>query len=371
MCEPIRVLHVIRLMNHGGVESMIMNLYRNIDRTKVQFDFVQNSNEPAVYDDEILSLGGRIYHCPHYNGKNHFAYTRWWHSFFRAHPGEYPIVHGHLGSTAAIYLSIAKKYGCYAIAHSHSAGAGSLKFRLFSYPTRYVADHFFACSAEAAAARYGGRVAGNSEKCKIINNAIDAVKFTFDPESRKRLRQELEIPEDTLVVGHLGRFRQEKNHLFLLEVFHEIHRNNPKTLLLLVGDGELRQEIEARIQELELADKVILAGARSNTWDYYNAMDVFVLPSLYEGVPVSLVEAQASGLSCIVSANVPDESAITELVQFVSLEEGAVHWSQRILAAARITRRDMTQQIRAAGFDIQTTACALKDYYMEVVKDHG
>lgn len=371
MPDPIRVLHVIRLMNHGGVESMIMNLYRNIDRTKIQFDFVQNSSEPAVYDEEILSLGGRIYHCPHYNGKNHFAYTGWWHDFFRSHPNEYPIVHGHLGSTAAIYLSIAKKYGSFAIAHSHSAGAGSLSYRLFAYPTRFVADQFFACSAEAASARYGGRVAGDSKKCRVINNAIDAAKFAFDADARKKLRQEWGIPEAALVIGHLGRFRREKNHMFLLEVFEAIHRDNPNALLLLVGDGELRREIEAKIRELGLADWVILAGTRSNTWEYYSAMDVFVLPSLYEGLPVSLVEAQASGLPCVVSANVPAESAITDLVRFVSLESDNVHWRKQIMELVRTPRRNMLEQIREAGFDIESTARWLADYYIEVVNKHG
>ncbi len=147
--EPIRILHVIGIMNRGGAETMIMNLYRNIDRNKVQFDFVENSSEPAAFDEEILSLGGKIYRCPHYNGKNHFAYVKWWNTFFQKHPGEYPIVHGHLGSTAAIYLSVAKKHGAYTIAHSHSAGSGSAMYRMFAYPTRYIAAKLFGCSKDA------------------------------------------------------------------------------------------------------------------------------------------------------------------------------------------------------------------------------
>lgn len=158
MSDPIRVLHVIGIMNRGGAETMIMNLYRHVDRNKVQFDFVENEGETAAYDGEILALGGKIYRCPRYRGKNHLAYKRWWHDFFRSHPGEYPIVHGHIGSTAAIYLSIAKKYGAYTIAHSHSAGAGTAAYQIFSYPTRFIADHFFACSDDAAVSRYGRKV---------------------------------------------------------------------------------------------------------------------------------------------------------------------------------------------------------------------
>lgn len=371
MPEPIRVLHVIRLMNHGGVESMIMNFYRNIDRAKVQFDFVQNSNEPAVYDEEILSLGGRVYHCPHYNGKNHFTYTKWWHGFFKAHPGEYPIVHGHLGSTAAIYLSIAKKYGLYTIAHSHSAGTGDLKYRVFSYPTRFVADHFFACSADAAISRYGREIGSDRTRCTILKNAIDASRFLYSQKLRARMRASLAIAEDTLVVGHIGQFRQQKNHAFLLDIFREIHNAVPASVLLLVGDGDLRPQIESTIADKGLRECVILAGSRNDAWNYYQAMDVFVMPSRYEGLPVSMVEAQTAGLPCVVSTNVPAESAITDLVRYVSLDAGPACWCEQITAAARVPRRDMMAQIRQAGFDIQATVRSLEDYYLEVVKKHG
>ena len=158
MAEPIRILHVIGIMNRGGAETMIMNLYRNIDRSKVQFDFVENEGDTADFDEEILSLGGNIFHCPRYVGKNHLTYCRWWRDFFASHKGVYAVVHGHIGSTAAIYLSIAKRHGAYTIAHSHSAGFGSAMYRVFSYPTRYVADHFFACSRDAGISRYGKKV---------------------------------------------------------------------------------------------------------------------------------------------------------------------------------------------------------------------
>lgn len=199
--ETIRILHVIGIMDRGGAEAMIMNLYRSIDRTKVQFDFVENDGEEAAFDAEIRALGGRIYRCPRYRGKNHLAYTKWWHTFFEAHKGEYPVVHGHIGSTAAIYLSIAKKYGCYAIAHSHSAGIGSAMYRLFAYPTRYVADHFFACSRDAGISRYGRSVGSDPGRCQVLNNAIDTHKFAFCGETSRNIRRQLHIPEDALVLG--------------------------------------------------------------------------------------------------------------------------------------------------------------------------
>lgn len=369
--KKISILHVIGIMNRGGAESMIMNLYRNIDRTKVQFDFVENEGEEAAFDREIQSLGGRIYRCPRYRGKNHLAYTRWWKDFFETHTGEYAIVHGHIGSTAAIYLSIAKKYGCYTIAHSHSAGVGSAMYRLFAYPTRYVADHFFACSTDAGISRYGRRVGHDRERFQVLNNAIDTHRFMCCPQTGCRLRQMLSISEDALVIGHVGRFVDAKNHLFLIDVFEQIHQRHPNSVLLLVGDGELRPQIETAISRKGLNNAVVMTGVQPNVWDYYQAMDVFVFPSVYEGLPVSMVEAQTSGLPCCVSANVPEETAITNLVEFIPLENGAAHWADRVLHRAKDPRRNMQQEMEQAGFDVSATSKWLEDFYMKVVNSHG
>lgn len=369
MSNPIRILHVIGIMDRGGAEAMIMNLYRNIDRTKVQFDFVENEGEEAAFDAEIRSLGGRIYRCPRYRGKNHFAYTKWWNQFFREH--SYPIVHGHIGSTAAIYLSIAKKHGAYTIAHSHSAGGGSGFYRLFAFPTRYIADHFFACSADAGISRYGRKVASDANRCQVLNNAIDTGKFTYDPRTGKQVRNMLNIPDDALVIGHVGRFVDAKNHLFLIDVFEQVRSRRPDAVLLLVGDGELRPRIEAAIARKHLEDAVIMTGIQPNVWDYYQAMDVFVFPSVYEGVPVSMVEAQTAGLPCCVSANVPRETAITDLVGFISLEEGAQRWADHVLRRAAEPRRHMGAEMVQAGFDVAATSRWLEDFYMKVVTRRG
>lgn len=369
--EPIRILHVIGIMNRGGAETMIMNLYRNIDRNKVQFDFVENSGEPAAFDEEILSLGGKIYRCPHYNGKNHFAYVKWWNTFFQKHSGEYPIIHGHLGSTAAIYLSIAKKHGAYTIAHSHSAGSGSAMYRMFAYPTRYIADKFFACSKDAGISRYGKTVGNDSIRCQVLNNAIDARRFSFNQETRKQVRSELHIAENAIVIGHVGRFVEAKNHLFLIDVFADVRKRDPNAVLLLIGDGERRAEIQAAIAEKHLDDAVILTGVRSNVWDFYQAMDVFVFPSVYEGLPVSLVEAQAAGLPCCVSSNVPKDSAITDLVQFISLEDRSEKWAEIALRSVKTSRPDMLSEIQNAGFDVISTANWLENFYLNVVMSRG
>ena len=368
MAEPIRILHVIRLMNHGGAESMIMNLYRHIDRTKIQFDFVQNSNEPALYDEEIRALGGRNFHCPRYNGKNHFEYAKWWHDFFREHRGEYPIVHGHLGSTAAIYLSIAKKYGSCAIVHSHSAGKGSLAHRVFWFPARFVADVFMACSADAAVSRYGKKIGEDPSRHWILHNAIDAAQYSYRADTRRKIREELGIAESTFVVGHVGRFRIEKNHLFLLDVFAKLCQKHDNARLLLVGDGEERDQIEQKIAAEGLQDSIILVGAKRNTWDYYSAMDIFVMPSVYEGVPVVSIEAQASGLPCCFSTGVSQESAVTDLVQFRPLEDSPEQWAEWILARSSMSRKDRYEEIKNAGYDISDTARWLQNFYLKMVK---
>ena len=367
----IRILHVIGIMDRGGAENMIMNLYRNIDRSKVQFDFVENEGDEAAFDNEIQNLGGRVYRCPRYRGKNHLTYIKWWKEFFETHSGEYPIVHGHIGSTAAIYLSIAKKYGCYTIAHSHSAGVGSAMYRMCAYPTRYVADHFFACSKDAGISRYGRNVGNNANRCQVLNNAIDTWKFAFNLETRCQFRRSLRIAEDALVIGHVGRFVDSKNHLFLIDVFQKVHTRNPNSVLLLVGDGELRPQIAAAIAHANLEDSVVMTGVQSNVWEYYQAMDVFVFPSVYEGLPVSMVEAQTSGLPCCISANVPQETAITDLVEFIPLESGANHWADRVLQRAKDPRRDMRNEIKQAGFDVSATSKWLEDFYTKVVNSRG
>ena len=375
MFETIHILHVIGYMDRGGAENMIMNLYRNIDRTKVQFDFVENEGKETAFDAEIRELGGRIYHCPRYRGKNHFAYTRWWHTFFKEHPNEYPIVHGHIGSTAAIYLSIAKKYGAYTIAHSHNINtmktAGDVVYSMFAYPTRFVADHFFACSREAGISRYGSKKGSCDTRCTVLPNAIDTSKFAYNEDVRQRMRKMLGIGDAQMVVGNISRFAEQKNHRFLIDIFENVHKKNPNAVLLLVGDGELRSEIENMIKEKALQDHVILTGVQSDTWNYYQVMDVFVMPSLFEGLPVSLVEAQTAGLPCCVSAAVPNEVAITGLVEFQSLSYTSESWADWVMERAKAPRHGMMAEIQQAGYDIGTTSKWLEKYYTEVVKSRG
>lgn len=373
MSEPIRVLHVIGIMNRGGAETMIMNLYRHIDRSKVQFDFVENSSEPAAFDEEILSLGGRIYRCPHYDGKNHFTYVEWWNDFFKAHPKEYPIVHGHLGSTAVIYLSIAKKYGAYAIAHSHSSGTDhSLKsflYRIMSYNTRYVADYFFACSDVAGKDRYGCKVV-SGEHYSVINNAIDLDAFSFDQDVRESVRQEFGFDSAQLVIGHIGRYTREKNQEFVIEIFTKLKKQEKNVCLLMVGDGPLHTQMMQLAENTEAKSSIYFTGVRSDVNRLLQAMDVFVFPSLYEGLGIALIEAQAAGLPCVVSDTIPKEAYLTDLVKSESLSNSPDIWAEKILAMRNVPRTDRRAEIAAHGFDITTEAVKLQEFYINAYEQN-
>lgn len=365
----MRILHVIGSMNRGGAETMIMNLYRYIDREKIQFDFVENCSTSSAFDAEIISLGGRIFRCPHYDGKNHFQYIKWWNGFFREHNGEYQIIHGHLGSTAAIYLKIAKKYGLFTVAHSHSTqtqiSVSEFLYKIYSFPTRWIADQFFTCSRDAGVSRYGYKIGCDITRCIKLNNAIDTNNFVFDPFIRDKVRNALCF-KDKIVIGHVGRFNKEKNHVFLIKIFNEIHKINTNTRLLLVGDGQLRSQVNSLLNDYNIVDSVYFTGVVDNVADYYQAMDVFVFPSLYEGLPVSLVEAQTADLPCFISDKVPSESILLpDLVTVCNLSDSAETWAKHILSQVNHIRKDRTQEIAAVGYDITETSKWLGEFYLE------
>jgi len=368
MSKPIRVLQVFGKLNRGGAEISIMNLYRKINRSKVQFDFIVHTEKKCAFDDEIRSLGGKIFRIPSYKGKNHFQYKQAWHSFFKKHP-EYRIIHGHVRSTASLYLRIAKKYGLKTIAHSHNTSSGygfkGLVKNVFQIPIRYTADYFFACSQPAGVWLFGHQTC-RKKNFYVIKNAIDANKFGFNPEVRIKKRRELGVQEK-LVIGHVGRFCQQKNHLFLIDIFKEIKSKKEKSILLLVGDGELRSLIEDKIFELGLNESVVFTGVRSDVPELVQAMDVLLFPSLYEGLPVTLIEAQTAGLPCIISKNIPDEVMVTkDLVSFVSLSETPERWSDLVIENAEgFSRRNRYPDIVKAGYDVNTSAKWLQEFYLE------
>ena len=279
--------------------------------------------------------------------------------FFGEHP-EYRIVHSHLDCMSAIPLKAAKKHGVpVRIAHAHSSRQDrDLKYPLKLFFKRLIpgqATQLFACGDEAGKWMFG------TDDFRVLNNAIDAGRYRFDPKVRQEVRSELGIPADAPVAGHVGRFMAPKNHGFLLRIFAELPDN---AMLLLVGDGELRAENEHLAEELGIRDRVIFAGLRRDVERMLQAMDVFVFPSLYEGLPLSIIEAQAAGLPCLISDKVPIECKKTELVTQIPLDTSPAEWAEAVVSAAKTPRTNTLAQLREAGFDIRANAEWLQNYYL-------
>ncbi|MGB5824672.1 MAG: glycosyltransferase family 1 protein [Proteocatella sp.] len=366
MSKPIRILHVLGRLDMGGAEILIMNWYRNIDRSKIQFDFIIHTEEKCFFEEEIRLLGGKIFRVPRYIGINHFEYKKSWEDFFEKN-NSYKIVHGHMRSTASIYLKIAKRYRVATIIHSHSTSSGSgissIAKNILQFPVRYVADYLFACSKNAGEWLYGKRMC-KKEKFHIIKNAINIEKFMFNNEIRLNKRTELKL-EDKFVVGHIGRFDYPKNHVFLIEIFNEIYKLNNKSVLLVVGDGELRSKIEDKLNKLGLSDNAIFTGNQLDVSDLLQAMDVFVFPSLYEGLGIVTIEAQAAGLPCIVSAAVPkEETKITDLIKYISLKCDASNWAKEVTNFNKISNREnMHKKIVEAGYELKSACDEMQEKY--------
>lgn len=362
MTHPIRVLQVVTHMNRGGLETMLMNYYRHMDREKVQFDFLVHRTERADYDDEIEELGGKIYRLPRLIPWSR-TYKNALNAFFKNHP-EYRIVHVHQDCLSSVILGAAKKNGVpVRIAHSHnSAQDKNIKYLVKLYYKRFIprfATDLFACAKDAGDWMFGGA------SYQLLNNAIDSAAYYFDESHRKAVREALAIPEDSLVLGHVGRFSPQKNHTYLIDIFSAIHAKRQDSFLLLVGDGNLRLGMEDKIRHLGLEDYVIFTGLRSDVPDLLQAMDVFIFPSLYEGLPVTLVEAQASGLPCVISDRIPSDCDLTELITRVSLDEGPEFWTEQILSLKDYPRRNTHAEIIAAGFDISENAKCLEKFYLQ------
>ena len=371
MNEPLRILQVFAEMNRGGAETMIMNLYRNIDREKIQFDFIVHTQEKCAFDDEIEQLGGRIYKVPKYVGTNHLSYKNAWKNFFMSH-SDYKIIHGHVRSTASVYLKIAKKYNLTAIAHSHSISSGSgikaVIKNLLQYPIRHISDYFIACSESAGRWLFGDKIVA-SNKFKILNNAIDVEEFTFNNQIREAIRYDYGI-EDKLVIGHVGRFHSAKNHEFLIDIFKSVHNKVNNSVLLLIGDGALKESIQMKVRKEKLENSVIFAGVRSDVPDIFQGMDIFVMPSLFEGLPVTLIEAQASGLKIFASDVITNEVAITDNIEFLSLNRSAEVWAERIMEYRDgYERKDTSQEIVAAGYDVNNNAQELEQFYLSILSE--
>lgn len=376
--KPIRVLQVLTIMNLGGAETMIMNYYRNLDKTKIQFDFLLHRHEKGYFDDEIESLGGKIYKMTPISPKNYLKYKKKLNLFFNEHP-EYKIVHSHLNALSSIILGVAKSKNIPCrIAHSHLAVESSVLKSIFKKNSDFkatfkdyiqtlikvkvakTATHFFACGEKAGDWLFGEKY---KNQITVINNAIDASLFTYNAEKRINVINALNL-NNKKIIGHIGRFNEQKNHFFLIKIFNEIYKKDKNCVLLLVGEGNLKDKIKAEAKSLNIDKNIRFLGLRDDIPELLQCFDIFLFPSLYEGLPVTLVEAQASGLRIVTSTTVTKEVNISGLITYVDLKNSESHWAEIVLSKMNYIRKDTFNLILTAGYDIKSNAKALQEFYL-------
>ena len=360
-----RILHVFGTLNRGGAETLVMNIYRNIDRSKIQFDFVVHHEEEGAYEEEVRKLGGKVYRVPNYKGSNHFAYKKAWDKLLKNHP-EYKIIHCHKESIVALVMDEAKKNGRIAIAHSHNTqNIPGFKGKVMDVLNKNVdakADYRFACSVDA-----GYWMFGRDKDFTVIDNGIEVENFTYNPDIRAKIREKLGF-SDKKVLGHIARFNKQKNHSFLIDIFTDLIKEDDNYLLVLAGVGDLKDEIEKKVKTLGIEDKVIFLGSIGYVNKLLQAIDIFILPSLYEGLAVSTIEAQAAGLKCLLADTIDRNSKITDLVEFIPIDGGTRPWIEEIHKALPYQREDTSEMIKKAGFDIRETAEKLSEFYLNLIK---
>lgn len=360
--EKIRILHVFGVLDKGGAETMIMEHYRRINRSIFQFDFVVHGEVEGYYSKELREMGATIYRVPKYNGKNHRDYIKSWEKLLQNH--NFDIIHGHVRSTASIYLKIAKKNNVKCIAHSHStASRGNLVSRvikdIMQLPIRSLADFYLASSYDAGKWLFGKRIT-QSSKFKIFKNAIDIAKFQFNESIRDQLRTYHDIENDDLIIGHVGNFDILKNHSLLIKIIKKLRITQSRIKLVLIGQGDLST---INGYSLELQSNIIHLGGIDNVNEYLNMFDIFLFPSLKEGLGISLVEAQANGLPCLVSTNIPSEALILETTKVLSNETSV--WVNAILEQplGRISYKNSYKSLVKAGYDINENVKLLESIY--------
>ena len=357
----IRVLHIVTIMNRGGLETFIMNVYRKIDRSKIQFDFLVHRDEEGAYDKEIFSLGGRIFHVRAFNPINLKYYIQLYH-VLKTLRNEVSVIHSHLDTTSAMPLFLAKCAGYdRRVAHSHSSSVDrdwKYFIRLvLAYPIRFLATDRFSCGIDA-----GKFIFGRKSKFQVINNGIDVKEFAFNEDIRQAVRRELGITNQKVVI-HVGRFYPVKNQEFIVKQLCENASYSEKVIFVLVGDGPDRKRIEKYCRERKLMEKVKFLGVRNDISRLLQGADVFVFPSLFEGLGIAVIEGQASGLPCLVSDTMPKECVVTDLVKVLPLLDTNA-WINNIESTKNNNRYGYNKIIKKNGYDIKETTFFLQEFYL-------
>ena len=352
-----RVLQVVGSLNRGGTQAFIMNVFHNIDREKFMFDFLIFSDSKDGYYEEIKSMGVTIYSLPP-RIKGILSYIKSLSDFYSKHSKEYDVVHYNVCSlTSILPLYFAKKHKVpVRIIHSHNAGWQGVHNLILHKINKLfiskIANVYLSCSDKAAKWSFSYTQA---LKCsKIINNGIDIKQFEYKESIRANMRNKLFL-QDKFVIGNIGRFAPQKNHLFLIEIFNEVCKIENNAILLLVGNGYLENEIKRKIIDNKLEKKVIFLGIRDDVNDLMQAMDCFVFPSIYEGLGIVLIEAQTSGLQCFTSDVVPHEAKVTESIEYVSLSQKPSYWAERVIKNKNYVRKNQSDKIIEAHYSIEQT----------------
>jgi glycosyltransferase involved in cell wall biosynthesis len=361
----MKILHYANMNVRSGVAAVLMNYYRHINRERAEFDFLSGFLAEDNYKPEIERLGGKLFHAPGYK-KNIFKHIAYIDSVLKS--GGYDAIHCHQFLPSIIPLALAKKRRIpVRIMHSHNSSIQAKAKKALVLFCRKVlafyATSFFAASDEAALFLFGPR-----KKYVLIHNAIDLKKYSFNPDARMRIRNTLSIAGDTLVIGYIARFVKEKNHLFLLEIGKALEKKNRNVCLLLIGDGNMRETVKEYSKKLEIYEKVIFLTTTDKAHEYYSAMDIFVFPSRFEGLPVVGIEAQCAGLPVIASAAIPPAMQVTDRVTWLDLHDGAEAWAEKILTYSMPQERmDMTGEITGHGYNIKTESEKLEEIYYTLI----
>lgn len=364
--SPIRVAQIIGKWLGGGVEAVVMNYYRHIDRTKIQFDFICDDDSTNIPYEEIESMGGRVILIPPYQ-----KVMKYLKELKRVlEEGNYKIVHSHINALSVFSLRSAKKASVSVrIAHSHSTTnkiewKKNLLKNILKPFSKVYATHYFCCTEHAGRWLFGNRTFDEG-KVSVLNNAIDLSKFKYNPEIRTLKRKELGINDDMLVIGHIGRFVQQKNHSYVIDIFNEVHKKKNNSVLILVGQGPLQTEIEDKVRKLDLVDSVKFLGQRDDVHELYQVFDIFILPSLYEGLGVVLIEAQCSGCYCLASTEVPGVAKVTGNIEFMSLGQKPIDWALRILRKETHKKASGCElEIMESGYGIKNEVKKLEYFYL-------
>lgn len=371
--EPIRIPQIVGKWLGGGIEAVVISEYLAMDKSKIQFDFICDEDSTNIPYDLIEKNGGRVIIIPPY--QKAFKYHKELKKVLKEN--NYKIVHSHISTMSVFSLFAAKCAGVpVRIAHSHSTtNKKEKKKNLMKQVLRPFSKVFatnYMCCSELAGRWLFGDKEYDKGNVYLLNNAIDLDKFKYDEKLRKKKRKELGIKDDTLVIGHLGRFVAQKNHTFLIDIFNEIHKKNNNSILLLAGQGPLMEDIKNKVKDLNLDDSVKFLGQRNDANELYQAFDVFLLPSLYEGLPVVGVEAQAAGLLCYLSDDMTKETKVLDITKFMSLNNTPEEWADNILDDVKKYKRiDTSKEMTAKNFNIKEEAKKLEEYYLNLYNNGG